>query len=271
MNSSNRLRPIGVFDSGLGGLTVVKAIRQILPSESVVYFGDIARLPYGIKSKEQILSYSIQNTLFLMKKKVKAVVIACNSSSSASYAFLKRSFSLPIVDVIEPAVEAALQGVKSKRIGVIATQSTIASKAYEKALRRLKPSVKVVAAPCPLFVPLVEEGWTQGSVTDQVAAHYLQPLIETKIDTLILGCTHYPLLRNTIQKIVGNHVRLVDSALPTAEKLASLLNKNGLSYAGRGHSARLKVYVSDLPRNFIKIGEQFLEEKLRDVEIVRQR
>ncbi len=262
-------KPIGVFDSGLGGLTVVREMRRLLPSEAIIYFGDIARLPYGIKSKEQILSFSIQNTLFLLKHKIKALVVACNSSSSAAYSFLKNHFNLPVVDVIEPAARAAVEMTRSGKIGIIATQSTIASGAYERALKRLKPSIKVTQMACPLFVPLVEEGWIDGKITEDIVREYLKPLKRERFDTLILGCTHYPLLKNIIQRHVGAGIQLVDSARPTAEKLSSILEKNELCY----HSPRngkLKIFVSDLPRNFIRIGERFLGEKLNDVKVVRE-
>ncbi|MBI3306912.1 MAG: glutamate racemase [Candidatus Omnitrophica bacterium] len=262
-------RPIGVFDSGLGGLTVVREIRRLLPSESIIYFGDIARLPYGIKSKEQILSFSIQNTLFLLKHKIKALVVACNSSSSAAYSFLKSHFNLPVVDVIGPAASAAAELTQSGRIAVIATQSTIASRAYEKTLKRLKSSAKIFQSACPLFVPLVEEGWVDGKITEDIVRVYLEPLKRYRADTLILGCTHYPLLKNIIQRNLDAKVQLVDSALPTAQKLASILEKNELCY----HSSRrgkLKIFVSDLPRNFVRIGERFLGEKLNDVKVVRE-
>ena len=263
-------KPIGVFDSGLGGLTVVREMRRRLPRETIVYFGDIARLPYGIKSKEQILNFSIQNTLFLLKQKIKALVVACNSSSSAAFPFLKRHFYLPVVDVIAPAAEAAVKVTRSGRLGVIATQATVESRAYERALKKLNPKIKVSVQACPLFVPLVEEGWLNGSITSKIVEGYLEPLKKHKVDTLILGCTHYPLLRHAIQKVVGSEVRLIDSAGPTVEKLASLLEENGLSYPASRRGS-LEIFVSDLPRNFVKVGESFLGEKLNHVEVVRQK
>ena len=263
-------RPIGVFDSGLGGLTIVHEIRRALPREAIVYFGDIARLPYGIKSREQILSFSIQNTLFLLKHKVKALVVACNSSSSAAYAFLKRHFNLPVVDVIGPAARAALTVSRTRRIGVIATQATADSKAYEKALKKMDPHVKVFASACPLFVPLVEEGWLNGSITGKIIRNYLVPFRKKRIDTLILGCTHYPLLKDAIQKAVGPEIRLVDSVAPAVGQLASFLKEKGLGYPTPRRGG-LKVFVSDKPRNFVKVGERFLGEKLNHVEVVRQK
>ena len=267
---SGKLKPIGVFDSGLGGLTVVREIRRVLPEEPIVYFGDIARLPYGIKSKEQILNFSIQNTLFLLKQKIKALVVACNSSSSAAYPFLKCHFHLPVVDVIEPAAETAVSVTRSGRVGVIATNATVESRAYEKAIRKRSRAVKVFSQACPLFVPLVEEGWLNGSITGKIIASYLDAFKKNRVDTLILGCTHYPLLAGAIQKVMGPRVRLVDSTRPTVEKLSFLLQSNGLSYPGQG-KGKLKIFVSDLPRNFVKIGERFLGEKMNHVEIARHK
>lgn len=263
-------RPIGVFDSGLGGLTIVREIRRCLPNESIVYFGDMARLPYGTKSKEQILSFSIQNTLFLLKHKVKAVVVACNSSASAAYSFLKRHFNLPIIDVIQPAAESALMASRGKKIGLIATQATVSSLAYEKSLQSRAGGLRIFSAACPLFVPLVEEGWLEGSITDQIIRTYLKPLLRKKIDTLILGCTHYPLLREAIQKAVPSRVRIIDSVAPTVQKLASILDKKGLRYLP-SRRGELHIYVSDKPRNFIRVGEKFLGECLHHVKVVRQK
>lgn len=270
MASQASHRPVGIFDSGVGGLTIVRAVRKMLPNEPIVYFGDMARLPYGTKSKEQILTYSIQNTLFLLKHKVKAVVVACNSSSSAAYSFLKRNFNLPIVDVIVPAAQSAVEISKTSRIGLIATQATVDSQAYEKALKKLLPKVKVSSGACPFFVPLVEEGWLEGKITEEVAAVYLKPLIRKRIDTLILGCTHYPLLRKSIEKVLPAGVRIVDSVFPTVQSLASILDKKGLRYPGT-QKGFLKIFVSDKPRNFISVSEKFLGEKLTHVEVVRQK
>ena len=265
------LKPIGVFDSGLGGLTIVREMQRRLPAESIVYFGDMARLPYGTKSKEQILTYSIQNTLFLLKHKVKAVVVACNSSSSAAYTFLKNHFNLPIIDVIEPAVESALAATRTRRIGVIATQATVDSGAYQKGLQKKDPKVKVFQSACPLFVPLVEEGWLSGKVTREVAAVYLKPLLAQKMDVLILGCTHYPLLRQAIQAVVGKKIKLVDSIAPTVEQLTAVLRKKEMAHPQNGRKSSLKIYVSDSPRNFVRVGEKFLGRKLDYVEVVRQK
>lgn len=263
-------QPVGVFDSGLGGLTIVREIRRQLPSESIIYFGDLARLPYGTKSKEQIQTYSVQNTLFLIKHKVKAVVIACNSSASAAYPFIKNHFNLPVIDVIEPAVQNAVEQTRSGRVGVIATRATVESRAYEKELLKKNPRLKVFQQSCPLFVSLVEEGWLDGRVTREIIKIYLRPLLQKKIDTLILGCTHYPMLRRAIETAVGKKIQLADSMSPTVEKLTQTLRKKNL-LAPDKQKGSLRIYVSDKPRNFVNLGEKFLGEKLHHVELARQK
>lgn len=272
-SSASAVKPIGVFDSGLGGLTIVREMRRRLPGESIIYFGDMARLPYGTKSKEQILAYSIQNTLFLLKHKVKAIVVACNSSSSAAYRFLINHFNLPIIDVIEPAVDAALASTRTGRVGVIATQATIDSGAYSRSLEKKIKSAQIYQGSCPLFVPLVEEGWLEGKVTRDIAEIYLRPILKKNIDTLILGCTHYPLLREAIQGVAGKRVKLVDSISPTVQQLETVLEKNQMKNPAKENTREdaLKIYVSDKPRNFIRVGEKFLGHKLHHVEVVRQK
>lgn len=260
--------PIGVFDSGLGGLSVVRELRRQLPNERVVYFGDIARLPYGIKSAKQIREFSCENTEFLLKHKVKAVVVACNSSSSAAYSYLVKNYRLPIFDVIGPAADKAIHASRSQRIGVIATQATVTSKAYETALRGRNKSVRVFSKACPLLVPLVEEGMLRGEVVEMTLKHYLKPLLKNRIDTLILGCTHYPLLRQVIQKTAGPSIRLIDSAPAAVGKLKDLLSQTGKLRNGNKKGC-LQVYVSDLPNNFIPVGERFLGEPLKGIQIVR--
>ncbi|MDD5217773.1 MAG: glutamate racemase [Candidatus Omnitrophica bacterium] len=261
-------RSIGVFDSGLGGLTVVKELRREMPHESIVYFGDIARLPYGIKSKEQILNFSIQNTLFLLKQKVKAIVVACNSSSSAAYHFLRDHFGIPIIDVIMPAVEAAACVTHTGRVGLIATHATVASQAYERSLRKINPNLRIFSRACSLFVPVVEEGWLEDPITEQIVRRYLGGLRHKNIDTLILGCTHYPMLKASIRKVLGPRVQLIDSARPSVKKLKSILIRQGLVSKSK-RKGELRVFVSDMPRNFKQVGEKFLGEKLHKVQIVR--
>lgn len=263
----NATAPIGVFDSGLGGFTVVREIQKRLPGENIVYFGDIARLPYGIKSKEQIITFSKENTEFLLQFNIKALVIACNSSASAAGEHLRSNFKIPILDVILPAAKSAIQATRKKQIGVIGTPATIRSNVYMNELQKIDSKVKVLGTACPLFVPLVEEGMMGTKIAGSVVEHYLKPL-RGKIDTLILGCTHYPLLKSDVQKYMGEKVRLVDSALPLVQDLKMLLQNLELlnDQEARG---KLEVFVSDLPQNFIKIGEKFLGQKLHDVKVVR--
>lgn len=259
---------IGVFDSGLGGLTVVRELRRKLPQESVVYFGDIARLPYGTKSYNQIQRFSLESAQFLLQKGIKALVVACNSSASAAFPLLKRRFSLPMVSVIDPAVEEALVQSRSGRVGVIGTPATIESRVYEEALKKQSRHVRVFTQSCSLLVPLVEEGWLDGGITEKVIEEYLGPLAQKRIDTLILGCTHYPLLKEKIQAFFGPEVTLIDSAAPTVRKLASLLEKKKLIYKGK-RKAGFQIFTSDLPRNFIRVGERFLGERLPKIKVVR--
>ncbi len=263
----NKDAPIGVFDSGLGGLTVVRQLRRKLPHERILYFGDIARLPYGIKSKNQIREFSRENTEFLLSRKVKAIVVACNSSSSAAYSFLLKHYSIPIIDVIRPAAEEAVAQTKNLKVGVIATQATVSSQAYDSAIKRLNQKVSVFSQACPLLVPFVEEGVLNGELLEPVLRRYLKPLMKHRIDTLILGCTHYPLLRNAIQKIVGKRVKLIDSAPAAVGKLIEILNRKGSIRLKK--KGLLQVFVSDLPRNFLTIGSRFLGEPLNDVKVVR--
>lgn len=260
-------QPIGVFDSGLGGLTVVREIMKQLPQEDIVYYGDLARLPYGIKSRGQIRRFSCENAEFLLGHSVKALVVACHSSASVSMPILRRRYPLTVVDVIESAAQKAVRFSLAKRIGVIGTEATIRSRSYERVLKKLDPHVKVFAQSCPLFVPLVEEGWLRSKVTRDVIRQYLKSLLARKIDTLILGCTHYPLLREAIQDFMGPRVVLVDSAGPTVYHLQETLRTFHLlsEHSNRG---KLRVFVSDMPRNFIAVGQQFLGCRLKHVRVV---
>ena len=268
MNKKNSDAPIGVFDSGLGGLTVVRELRKKLPHERIVYFGDIARLPYGIKSEKQIRDFSQENTEFLLRRSIKALVVACNSSSSAAYSFLKAHYHLPVVDVIRPAALTAAEATQNARIGVIATQATVHSKAYERAIREIDGQIKVFSNACPLLVPFVEEGILDGKLIDLALKRYLRPIMAQRIDTLILGCTHYPMLRGAIQKVVGSRVRLIDSAPAAVSTLRNILeDRDEISNSGK--RGKLEVFVSDLPNNFTAIGSRFLGEKLKDIKVVR--
>ncbi len=259
--------PIGVFDSGLGGLTVVRELRRQLPSEEILYLGDLAHLPYGTKSTEEIRRLSRRCARFLMRKKVKALVIACNSASSVAFKSLAEILPIPVLDVITPAVDEALRVTRHHRIGVIATHATIESGSYSKSLTAKSAEAEYFLRACPLFVTLAEEGWWEGSVALGAARIYLTPIKRKKVDTLILGCTHYPLLFKVIGKIMGPKVRLVDSAAPTARRLKALLSERHLLYPGK-RRAPLRIFVTDFVRNFARMGEAFLGEKLKAVQRV---
>lgn len=254
-------QPIGVFDSGIGGLTVVRALFKTLPHERIVYFGDTARVPYGSKTKETVTRFSIQNVRFLLEQKVKIVVVACNTASALSLAELEQRFSLPVIGVIHPGAQAAVQATKTDRIGVIGTRATIASGAYEQAIRKAKPTALVYGQACPLFVPLAEEGWCDGLVAERVAGEYLRPLVESGVDCLLLGCTHYPLLAGVIAGVMGGGVTLVDSAAATAQAARRLLAEKGLLQLGT-EKPRHGFYVSDRPLKFSEVAERFLGEPL---------
>jgi len=254
-------RPIGVFDSGVGGLTVVNQLQRIVPSEDIVYFGDTARVPYGTKSKETITKFSVENVEFLMEKNVKLVVVACNTASSLSLDFLKRCFRVPIIGVIEPGAKGGVATTRNNRVGVVGTNATILSGAYERAIARINPKITVYAQSCPLFVPLVEEGWLNKGVTRDVAATYLSVFRSKKIDSLILGCTHYPLLKDVIQKVIGDKVMLVDSAREVAKEAKLVLDSSGLLNRP-GRAGKCSFFVSDEPARFMKTAERFLKKKI---------
>ncbi len=257
--------PIGVFDSGIGGLTVLKEIRREIPGENIVYFGDTAHLPYGTKSKETITKFSIENVNFLKKFRTKIVVVACNTASALSLDTLKKEFSFPVIGVIEPGAKQALTKTKNGHIGVIGTKSTIGSGSYEACLKKLDPSVKVYSEACPLFVPFVEEGWLDGAIVSKVARVYLTQLKSFGIDTLILGCTHYPLLSAVIQKTIGRHVQLVNSAEETAREAKSLLEKLNLGSKKKTNHPQTQFFVSDEPEQFRVLGERFLGQPIHSV------
>lgn len=254
-------RPIGVFDSGVGGLTVVNQIQKILPEEDVVYFGDTARVPYGTKSRETITKFSVENVEFLMEKDVKLVVVACNTASSLGLDFLKRCFRVPIVGVIGPGAKCAAGSTKNNRVGVIGTNATISSGAYEKAIRSINPRISVAAEGCPLFVPLVEEGWLNKPVTREIASVYLAPLKAARVDTLIMGCTHYPLLKEVIQAVMGRNVFLVDSAKEVAKEARMILDSAGLLNSPH-RKGKHSFFVSDEPSRFVRMAERFLKRRI---------
>ncbi len=271
-----RTNPIGVFDSGVGGLTVVRELYRILPQENIIYFGDMARVPYGTKSAQTIKKFSLENTQFLVKFGIKLLVVACNSSSAVALPMLKKNFSVPVLGVIKPTIKKAIK-IGKGRIGVIATAATIESQAYQRTIRRVSKrqnkSVKVFVQECPLFVPLAEEGWLENDISEQIAKRYLIPF-KDKIDVLILGCTHYPLLKVIIKKAVGKKTILVDSAVETAKTAKNILEKknlhrfcpNSLSCSRKG---QIEFYVSDSPERFEKIGKMFLRKDIRAVKCIK--
>ncbi len=262
---SGAQQPIGVFDSGIGGLTVVKALITNLPQESIIYCGDTARVPYGTKSKSTIVRFSLENVEFLLRLGVKCIVIACNTSSSWALPTLRKFFKVPIIGVIRPGASAAVRLSKNKRIGVVGTRATINSKAYDAAIHRLDPAVKVFSQCCPLFVPLVEEGWTQGAICRNVVETYLRPLQKQRIDTLILGCTHYPLLAQAIRQVMGAGVSLVDSGEQTASDVRAVLAGNDMLANGR-LKPRYRFFVTDEPAHFHQVGHRFLGQLAGSVE-----
>jgi glutamate racemase len=258
--------PLGVFDSGIGGLTVARALFERLPRESVIYYGDTARVPYGPKSPETVRRYSAEILAYLLQRGVKAVVVACNTSTAHALDSLRARAPVPVVGVIEPGARAAIAATKSGAIGVIGTAGTIASGAYERAIKALRPDARVHAQPCPLLVPLVEEGWFDHPAAELIAREYLEPLRKAGVDVLVLGCTHYPLLKPLLARVMGSGVTLVDSAEETAKAVASELEARGLLASGGSHEHRF--VVSDDEPHFRKVGARFLGEKLKQVEVV---
>ena len=244
-------RPIGVFDSGVGGLTVVNALVQSTSSETIYYVGDTARVPYGNKSKKRIQQYSEEIIDWLIKKDCKMVVVACNTASSLAIDYLQKKFSLPIIGVIDPGVQLAISRTKSQSIGVTGTHATIKSNAYGEKLKFVKPKINIINQSCPLFVPLVEEGLTKGPITKLIVESYLSHFKSTDVDTLILGCTHYPILAAVIKEVVGKNISLIDSGKATAEVVMEILNKNGL----RSEDSNGGVYsfVTDSKESFQKV------------------
>ncbi len=258
-------KPIGVFDSGIGGLTVVRALRGILPFEKIIYFGDTARVPYGTKSRETIIKFAIQDTEFLLSKDVKIIIAACNTVSANAIVELKRSFNIPIIGVLKPGAKEAVKITKSGKIGVIGTTATIVSSAYTFEMKKLNPDIRVFSQACSLFVPIIEEGWEDSEVAVLTARQYLASLTAQDIDTLVLGCTHYPLLKNTIKIVVGDRVELVDSAQETAEEVLRILKDRDLLTSGSTENYP-KFYLSDIPPSFVGMAERFLGEPISHVE-----
>lgn len=260
-------KPIGIFDSGVGGLTVMAAIQKLLPREPLVYLGDTARVPYGTKSADTILRYTEECSTFLANKGVKAIVVACNSASAHAFPYITHKFHFPILGVIESGVEAALATTRNKHVGVIGTQATIESDVYAKELKKLDETTMITSLACPLFVSLVEVGWIDHEVTHQVAKCYLESLIQDGLDTLILGCTHYPLLKNVISRVLGSQVTLIDSAETVAKALQGILKKEHLENKA-STAVKHQLYVTDLPRNFEAVARRFLGDEIPSVKRV---
>lgn len=264
LNTPDCDKPIGIFDSGIGGLTVVKRFLSTLPNENIIYFGDTARVPYGSKSNSTVIEYSLQDTKFLLSKNVKAIVVACNTASSVAIEELRKTFDVPIIGMIGPGSKATIRETANKKVGVIGTRATIDNHAYSKRIKSLGPTIEVFEKACPLFVPLAEEGWIKKDATYEIAEEYLKELREKKIDTLVLGCTHYPILAEVIQGVIGSTVKLIDSGIASAEVVKDELIKGNL-LTHRNTKEFLEFYVSDIPAKFKETAELFLGEPFSDV------
>ncbi len=260
-------RSIGVFDSGVGGLTVVQALFERLPEESIVYFGDTARVPYGSKSPHVVQRFAMQDTKFLLQQNVKLIVVACHTASSLAMDVLLDKVDVPILGVVTPGINGAMQKTSNHQIGIIGTKATVSSQIYENRIQHIDPSAKVYPQACPLFVPLAEEGWLNNNVTKSIAEIYLNPLKEKNIDTLILGCTHYPLLKPLIISVMGEGVSVIDSAEETAKSVEQALIEKDLS-SRAGIEPKHRFYVSDIPYQFQEIGERFLGRHIENIERV---
>src|SRR5213080_1585151 len=259
-------RPIGVFDSGIGGLTVVKALRDLLPNEKIFYLGDTARVPYGGKSANTVERYSLEMTNMLVDEDVKAIVIACNSASAVALPKLEKTLSVPVVGVIKPGAQAAISATRNRHIGVIGTRATIKSGAYEKVLHATDNNVRVSSRACPLLVPLIEEGLLNDDVTDQVIMRYLQPLLADGIDTLVLGYTHYPLLTDAITRVLGRQIILVDAAQNCARAVEEMLNEQSLRAAPQNRG-ELHVALTDAADNFLNVARNALQLSFGEIEL----
>lgn len=265
--------PIGIFDSGIGGLTVVREVLRQLPDERVIYFGDTARVPYGPKSPDTVRRYSREISEFLTAQDVKAIVVACNTATAHALPTLQNEFAVPVIGVVEPGARAAVAASRRRELGVIGTAGTIGSGAYERAIRQIAPDAHIVARACPLFVPLVEEGWLDTDATRLIAREYLAPLSAAGVDTLVLGCTHYPLLKSLIADVLGPGVTLIDSAHETAAETARVLGARGLlrvAERARRPTSRLRhrFVASDGAEQFLRFGQRFLGTAIECVETV---
>ena len=257
--------PIGVFDSGIGGLTVAHEIIRQLPNESLLYFGDTARVPYGPKSPDTVRRYSREVAAFLREQGVKMIVVACNTATAHALSTLREELTMPVLGVIEPGARAAVNATRSGHVGIIGTAGTVKSGAYMRAIRELDEEIRTTSRACPLFVPLVEEGWTEHEATELVAREYLEPFRDSGIDTLVLGCTHYPLLKPLLQRVLGDSVRLIDSAEETAAATSRILQSLELQTTKREPTHRF--VASDDPLMFLQLGQRFLGDVISGVEI----
>ncbi len=257
-------RPIGIFDSGVGGLTVMREVMEQLPYENLIYFGDTARIPYGSRSVQTIKKYAYQCASFLKSKDVKTIVIACNTASSIALEHLQKNFDLPVIGVIEPGAKSAAAATKNSRIGVIGTMAAINSGAYQAKIMEYRHNSEVIGIPCPLFVPIIEEGWEYSTVAELTAEKYLAELVEHDVDTLVLGCTHYPILRYTIKKVIGPGVKLVNPAFETARNLKKVLADQNLLNENF-NLPQYEYYVSDAPERFRRIGGNFLKKEINNL------
>ncbi len=264
--SSSSEQPIGVFDSGIGGLTVVKALQELLPNEDIFYLGDTARVPYGNKSSDTVERYSLELANILTRENAKVIVVACNTVSSVAIPKLRAHVSVPVIGVIEPGAQAAIAVTRNRHVGVIGTRATVRSGAYDNALRALNTHVRVSTCACPLLVPLIEEGLLDDKVTDQIIARYLDPMMKDGIDTLVLGCTHYPLLAEAIGRALGDEIKLVDSAKNCAMAVRNLLDRQSLR-APEDRHGELRVALTDAADNFLNVARDALQLEIAAVEL----
>ncbi|MCR4435322.1 MAG: glutamate racemase [Clostridiales bacterium] len=260
-------RPIGVFDSGLGGLTVLDEIMKLMPTESIVYFGDCGRTPYGTKSREMVVKYTFQDIRFLLNQDIKMIVIACNTASACSLELVKNNFNIPVIEVVQPGAKTAVRMTKNKKIGVIGTEGTINSGVYGKTINKIDNTVQIISKACPLFVPLVETGWWDNDIAGRTAEEYLIPLKNEGIDVLVLGCTHYPLLKGVISKVMGDDVALVSSALEVAKVVKEAIEEYDMARDEKIKPV-YRYYTSDSVEKFESLGSLILKKEIRSVEKV---
>ncbi len=258
-------RSIGIFDSGVGGLTVLSELRKVLPQENFIYFADTARVPYGGKSKEVVLEYSKEAACFLKEKGIKILVIACNTATAYALDYLREELDIPVIGVIEAGAVTCVKSLFSKRIGVIGTKGTIKSKAYNKALLKLDKELEIYTKACPLFVPMVEEGMSDTDLAKEIISYYLQELMDENIESLILGCTHYPVMTKKIKEVVGEHIKLINPAFETAQEVKRVLIKENFA-ADRKHNGSVKYYCSDDEESFFEVGRRIVSLDSSEIE-----